>query len=106
MFNNKTFSLHCLHITKKQILKNIEAFLKTNIFDEIIVVEIIQQITLKVKYKKLQLNILMKNLGAALRKGMEEFGIVIILFYVSLTLRSVQKIFINFYLILTILNVF
>lgn len=76
MFNNKTFSLVLpAYNEEANIKKNIEAFLKTNIFDEIIVVDNnstdntkseIQKTSAKYFDEKTQ------GYGAALRKGMEE----------------------------------
>lgn len=76
MFNNKTFSLILPAYNEElNIRKNIEAFLKTNIFDEIIVVDNnstdntkseIQKTAAKYFDEKTQ------GYGAALRRGMEE----------------------------------
>ena len=75
MFNNKTFSLILpAYNEEANIRKNIEAFLRTNIFDEIIVVDNnstdntkseIQKTTAKYFDEKTQ------GYGAALRRGME-----------------------------------
>ncbi len=76
MFNNKTFSLILPAYNEEvNIRKNIDAFLKTNIFDEIIVVDNnstdntkseIQKTSAKYFEEKTQ------GYGAALRRGMKE----------------------------------